>query len=92
MAKRGDTVIVTMLGDYDSRKDTQRTAWAVQDSKSAAMITYAFDGSDERKLFDGAPFRVEALDEAGNLRAELVHSRDFGAALAVARRMLGVRS
>lgn len=92
MAKRGDTVIVTMLGDYDSRKDTQRTAWTVEGRNGASLITYAFDGSPERELFDGAPFRVEVFDEAGKLCAEFVHSRDFGAALAVARRMLWVRS
>lgn len=92
MAKRDKTVIVEMRGDYDSRKKSQRTIWTVEDNKNAATITYAFDGSPERELFEGAPFRVEAFDKAGNLRAEFVHSRDFGAALAVARRMLGVRS
>ena len=92
MAKRDRAVVVEMRGDYDSRKKSQRTVWTVEDGKNAATITYAFDDSRERELFDGAPFRVESTDKAGNLRTELVRSRDFNAALSVARRMLGVRS
>lgn len=87
MAKRDKTVTVDIFGDGDSRDACGCSIWRASVGDRDATIVHPHRPEDRERI-NGAWYEVSC----GTRRAEFVHSRDFGAALAVARRMLGVRS
>lgn len=88
MAKRDKTVTVELTEPIIQPEGCERSDWEVSYDGRYATITHAHTEEGRRFWrFGEAWFYV--TDGAVSDR---VHSRDFGAALAVARRMLGVRS
>lgn len=88
MAKRDKTVTVELLEPIEQPEGCERSDWEVTYDGKRALIVHPHTEAGRRFWNCDAWYWVESP----SVEDLLVHSRDFNAALAVARRMLGVRS
>ena len=85
--KQAKQVTVELVGTEAERLAEGITRWSVKCDERCAMVLHWHSETERMYRGDGAWYLVSTPDGSAD-----VFGRDFGAALAAARRLLGVRS